>query len=170
MAVRLRTAAPLDLHSTGPRQHARIADRLCGWHACGRNGGADDGSASGRERAALAVMSYSFVEYVANLTGERPERTRLGDEIEYPGQGGPDARSHSGRKPGFSPISIGNSLPSFFNPKRSRPAPIGRDSGRWKNEVRRSGWWPRNRSGTIISIDCPSISARWSQTRARPAC
>ena len=41
---------------------------------------------------------------------------------------------------GFRPISTGNSLPSFFRPYRSRPAPIGRDCGSWKNEPRRSGW------------------------------
>ena len=38
---------------------------------------------------------------------------------------------------GFRPISIGNSLPSFFSPYRSRPAPIGRDSGWWKNDPRK---------------------------------
>ena len=40
---------------------------------------------------------------------------------------------------GFKPISIGNSLPSFFRPYRSRPAPIGREIGLPKNEPRRFG-------------------------------
>ena len=40
---------------------------------------------------------------------------------------------------GLSPISIGNSLPSLFRPYRSRPAPMGRDTGSEKNEERKSG-------------------------------
>ncbi len=53
---------------------------------------------------------------------------------------------------GFRPISIGNSLPSFFRPYRSRPAPMGRDTGLVKNEPRKSGWCCRKRSGTSISM------------------
>ena len=53
---------------------------------------------------------------------------------------------------GLRPISMGNSLPSFFRPYRSRPAPIGRDTGSSKNEPRSFGWCLRKRSGTSISI------------------
>ncbi len=41
---------------------------------------------------------------------------------------------------GFKPISIGNSLPSFFRPYRSRPAPMGRETGFVKKEPRSPGW------------------------------
>ncbi len=61
---------------------------------------------------------------------------------------------------GLRPISIGNSLPSFFSPYRSRPTPMGRDTGAEKNEPRSPGWLCRKRSGTSISMDWPSISLR----------
>ena len=60
---------------------------------------------------------------------------------------------------GFSPISIGNSLPSFFRPYRSRPAPIGRDAGSVKERSAQLRMVARGSArGTSISIGWPSIS------------
>ena len=52
---------------------------------------------------------------------------------------------------GFNPISTGNSVPSFRSPKRSRPAPMDRASGRDINSARTAGCPRRNRSGTSTS-------------------
>src|SRR5690349_14027950 len=61
---------------------------------------------------------------------------------------------------GVSPISTGTCEPSLRRPYNSRPAPIARTLGSWKNALRWSGWFIRNCSGTSSSIGWPSSSSR----------
>ena len=61
---------------------------------------------------------------------------------------------------GLRLISIGNSLPSLRSPYSSTPAPTALTRGSAKNPARCPGCLSRKRSGTSISMVCPSSSCR----------
>ena len=97
------------------------------------------------------------VDYCAS-EGEAPSTLTL--EVQHDGSDDTQADAHGD----------GHHCPLCRNPQADVgilpapvpvvPAPIGRALGSEKNEPRRSGWWPRNRSGTSISTGWPSISTR----------
>ena len=61
---------------------------------------------------------------------------------------------------GLRPISIGTSSPFLRRPKRSRPAPMARVSGRVKKSSTWRGWPSRKRVGISVSTVAPSRSSR----------